>query len=76
MFLFCRNLEGFLTYLYSLDEVVVDLKYTGDNKGESYQDSNRKRNSKLAEKHSASVRKNRDSAATQAAESDDASEDL
>lgn len=73
MFLFCHNLEGFITYLYSLEDA-VDHEHTGDNKGESYQDSNRKRNSKLAEKHSASVRKN--SAATQDAESDDASEDL
>jgi hypothetical protein len=72
MFLFCHNLEGFLTYIYSLDEDVVDLEHTG--KSESHRDSNRKQNSKLAEKHGASVRKN--SAATRAAESDDASEDL
>jgi hypothetical protein len=71
MFLFCHNLEGFLTYLYSLDEDVIDLEHTGDNKSKSHRDSNRKENSKLVEKRHASV-----SAATQAAESDDASEDL
>lgn len=61
-----------LIYIYSLDKDVVDLEHT--DKSESHQDSNRKQNSKLAEKHGASVRKN--SAATRAAESDDASEDL
>jgi hypothetical protein len=72
MFLYCHNLEGFLTYLYSLEEDVVDhdLKHTGDNKSESHRDSNhsRKQNSKLAGKRSASVK---NSAATRAAESDD-----
>ena len=72
MFLYRCNLEGFLTYLYSLDEDVVDhdLEHTGDNESESHQDSNRshKKNSKLAGKRSTSVK---NSAATWAAESDD-----